>query len=195
MNESMTETPSPELATNRICTVSGLRLKYWLNWEQYWWTRAWLRPPVLSWPPAGSPQFRACAWSSGSPGSRIDELEHDWEPQSWASHQQDLHSLAPAMKVYIGSPESCNDELEHDWDPQSWAGHQQDLHSLTPVLEVLAHLRAVLMNESMTETPSPELATSRISTASRLRLKYWPTMRLAASRARPTPNPVRNVPN
>ena len=62
------------------------------------------------------------------------------------------------------------------------------------MVEVLVHLRAVLMNESMTETPSPKLATNRISTVSRLRLKHCPTMRLAASRARPTPNPVRNVP-
>ncbi len=43
------------------------------------------------------------------------------------------------------------------------------------MLEVLAHLRAVLMNKIMTETPSPELSTSRISTVSHLGLKYWLT--------------------
>ena len=51
------------------------------------------------------------------------------------------------------------------------------------------NLRTGLMKERMSVTPSPELATSMTSTTSRRRLKYWPTMRVAASRARPTPTP------
>jgi len=40
------------------------------------------------------------------------------------------------------------------------------------MVEVLVHLRAVLMNESMTDTLSPELFTNRISKVSLLCLKY-----------------------
>ena len=41
----------------------------------------------------------------------------------------------------------------------------------------------------MTEMPRPEAETMKISTISRLLLKYWPTIREAVSRVIPAPTP------
>ena len=67
-----------------------------------------------------------------------------------------------------------------------------------------AYLRLVWTTLPTEASPAPQLATSTTcsrlraavkcctltSTASRLRLKYWPTMRLAASRTSPAPSPA-----
>ena len=43
------------------------------------------------------------------------------------------------------------------------------------------------------EIPSPLPDTRKISTSSRFRLKYWPTISAAGSLAIPTPNPKKNI--
>ena len=72
--------------------------------------------------------------------------------------------LLPSLEL-ISSPSTC-------------------IPSLQP-MSLTSHLRML----DMTEIPSPEPDTRNISTNSRLRLKYWPTMRVAVSLAIPTPTP------
>ena len=52
-----------------------------------------------------------------------------------------------------------------------------------------AHPIASLMNTDMIVMPKPLPATKIISTSSRFRLKYCPTIRAAGSLAIPTPTP------
>ena len=78
-----------------------------------------------------------------------------------------------------------------------------DRPSLAVLCGVPAYLRLVWTTLPTEASPAPQLATSTTciglraavkcrltSTASRLRLKYWPTMRLAASRTSPAPSPA-----
>ena len=52
-----------------------------------------------------------------------------------------------------------------------------------------------VMKMDMTVIPSPLPDTRTISTSSRFRLKYWPTISAAGSLAIPTPNPGINKKN
>ena len=45
------------------------------------------------------------------------------------------------------------------------------------------------MNVDMSAMPKPEAATTKISTNSRRRLKYWATIKVEVSRVKPTPIP------
>ena len=52
------------------------------------------------------------------------------------------------------------------------------------------HLIPTWINIDMRARPTPLPATRTTSTAARFRLKYWPSIRVAGSRVRPTPMPA-----